>query len=272
MAPNIFDDLDISYDDLSFFRETNADGIRLDVGFTGLEESIMTYNPQELKIEINMSQNIHYLDTIMDYRPNKEKLIGCHNFYPHRYSGLGINHFLDSTQRFNKYGLKTAAFVTSQNKCTFGPWPVTDGLLTLEMHRNLPIDVQVKHFIELDNINDIIISNCYPTDEEIQSIGNMRKDLVEFDIKLVDGVSEVEKKILFDELHFKVYNTPDILKRGDIVIESSEYGSYAGELQIVLKDMKNSGKSNVVGGIREEEIFIIDYIKPWQKFKFKEIK
>ncbi len=68
-----------------------------------LEESIMTYNPQELKIEINMSKTIHYLDTIMDYRPNKEKLIGCHNFYPHRYSGLGINHFLDSTQRFNKY-------------------------------------------------------------------------------------------------------------------------------------------------------------------------
>lgn len=131
------------------------------------------------------------------------------------------------------------------------------------MHRNLPIDVQVKHFIALDNINDIIISNCYPTDEEIQSIGNMRKDLVEFDIKLVDWVSEVEKKILFDELHFN---------RGDIVIESSEYGSYAGELKIVLKDMKNSGKSNVVGRIREEEIFIIDYIKPWQKFKFKEIK
>ena len=124
----------------------------------------------------------------------------------------------------------------------------------------------------------------------------MRKDLVEFDIKLVDGVSEVEKKILFDELHFnrgdisdymirstqprvkykgnnfKVYNTPEILKKGDIVIESSEYGSYAGELQIVLKDMENSSKSNVVGRIREEEIFIIDYIKLWQKFKFKEIK
>lgn len=295
VAPNVFDDLGISYDDLSFFKETNADGIRLDVGFTGLEESIMTYNTQELKIEINMSQNIHYLDTIMDYKPNKEKLIGCHNFYPHRYSGLGIDHFLESTQRFNKYGLKTAAFVTSQNRDTFGPWPVTDGLPTLEMHRNIPMDVQVKHLIALDNINDIIISNCYPTDYELHAIGKMRKDLVEFDVELVEGISDIEMKILFEELHFnrgdiseymirstqprvkykgnefKVYNTPDILKRGDIVIESSEYGSYAGELQIVLRDMINSGKSNVVGRIREEEIFIIDYIKPWQKFKFKEI-
>lgn len=31
--------------------------------------------------------------------------------------------------------------------------------------------------------------------------------------------------------------------------------------------MKNSGKSNVVGRIAEEELFLIDTIAPWQKFK-----
>jgi hypothetical protein len=36
--------------------------------------------------------------------------------------------------------------------------------------------------------------------------------------------------------------------------------------------MKNSGKSNVVGHIKEDEIFILDYIKPWQKFNFNLIK
>lgn len=46
---------------------------------------------------------------------------------------------------------------------------------------------------------------------------------------------------------------------------------YAGELQIALKDMENSGKSNVVGCIREEEIFILDEIKPWQKFRLQEV-
>lgn len=124
----------------------------------------------------------------------------------------------------------------------------------------------------------------------------MRKDLVEFDVNLCNGVSEVEKKILFEEIHFnrgdiseymirstqprvkykghkfELFNVPDVIKRGDIVIESSDYGSYEGELQIALCNMKNSGKSNVAGRIREEEVFIIDDIKPWQKFKFKEIK
>ena len=48
----------------------------------------MTYNPYGLKIEINMSNGTKYVDNIMSHRPNRENLIGCHNFYPHRYSGL----------------------------------------------------------------------------------------------------------------------------------------------------------------------------------------
>ncbi|MDB1943643.1 MULTISPECIES: DUF871 domain-containing protein [Clostridium] len=296
VSPRVFDELGISYKDLSFFKEIGADGLRLDMGFTGSEESLMTFNDENLKIEINMSNNTNYIDTIMNYMPNKDNLIACHNFYPHRYSGLNFEHFMKCTERFNKYGLRTAAFITSQNEGTFGPWPVTDGLPTLEIHRNLPIEVQAKHLIALGNINDIIISNCYPTEEEMKKLGSMRKDMVTFDLELVDGVPEVEQKILFEEMHFnrgdlsdnlvrstqsrvkykghdfKLFNAPEIIKKGDVVIESSEYGHYAGELQIALNDMKNSGKSNVVGHIKEEEIFILDYIKPWQKFNFDLIK
>ncbi|MGO0916150.1 MupG family TIM beta-alpha barrel fold protein [Clostridioides difficile] len=39
---------------MNFFKKTKADGIRLDMGFTGSEEALMTFNPQNLKIEINM--------------------------------------------------------------------------------------------------------------------------------------------------------------------------------------------------------------------------
>lgn len=293
VSPRVFKELGINYNDLSFFKEIGADGLRLDMGFTGLEESLMTFNKEGLKIEINMSNNTSYIDTIMDYMPNKENLIACHNFYPHRYSGLNIEHFKKCTQRFKKYGLNTAAFVTSQNKDSFGPWPVTDGLPTLEIHRNIPMDVQVKHLIAMGDIDDIIISNCYPTDNELEKIKSIRKDMVTFDVILEEGVPEIEKKILFDEIHFnrgdfsdnlirstasrvkykghnfEVFNPKDDIKKGDILIESSEYGHYAGELQIARSSMKNSGKSNVVGRIREEEVFLLDYIKPWQKFSFK---
>ena len=79
VSPRVFDQLDISYKDLSFFKEIGADGLRLDAGFSGNEESIMTFNPYGLKIEINMSNNVHTIDTIMDYQPNRYNLLGCHN-------------------------------------------------------------------------------------------------------------------------------------------------------------------------------------------------
>ncbi len=267
VSPRVFDRLGISYQDLSFFSEIQADGIRLDAGFSGNEESLMTFNPQGLKIEINMSNDTNYIDTIMNYCPNQYQLVGCHNFYPHQYSGLSLEHFISCTERFKKYGLKTAAFVTCSSPDAYGPWPTTEGLPTLEMHRSLPLDVQIKHMIALNNIDDIIISNCYPSDEEFNKIKKVRLDLVSFNIELVNNIPDIEKKIVLEEIHFnrgdlneylirstqsrvkykkhefKIFNAPEFLNVGDVIIESSEYGHYAGELQIVKKKMKNSGSS-----------------------------
>lgn len=293
VSPRVFNELGISYQDLSFFHEIGADGLRLDAGFTGSEESLMTFNPYGLIIEVNMSNDVHTLDTIMDYQPNPYKLYGCHNFYPHAYSGLRLDFFKRCTERFKQHGLRTAAFITSQNEKTFGSWPVTEGLPTLEMHRHLSMDVQLKHMIALGGIDDIIISNCYPTDEELKRVSELDLSFVTFDVNVVENLPEIEEKILFEELHFNrgdqnenmirstqsrvkykghhfaLFNAPDMIHRGDIIIESSEYGHYAGELQIALHDMKNSGMSNVVGHVRQEELFLLDYIKPWQKFRLK---
>lgn len=262
------------------------------MGFTGLEESLMTYNKFGLKIEINMSNNTHNIDTIMDYQPNVYNLYGCHNFYPHKYSGLSLDFFTKCSLNFKKYGLRTASFIGSSLPFSFGPWATSDGLCSLEMHRNLPIDVQLKHTVALGFIDDILISNCFPSDHELDKLSKVDLALVNFKVDLVDNIPEIEKSIVLDELHFnrgdvneymirstqsrvkykghnfKLFNVPDLIKRGDIIIESSEYGHYAGELQIALKDMVNSGRSNVVGKVVEEELFILDYIKPWQKFRF----
>lgn len=294
VSPRVFKDLNIGYNDLTFFKETGADGIRLDIGFTGAEEALMTFNKENLQIEINMSIDTHAIDTIMDYMPNTKNLIGCHNFYPHRYTGLSEEFFLKTTKKFKQYGLRTAAFVSS-NEASFGPWQIMEGLPTVEILRKLPVDVQVKYFIQLNGlIDDVIISNCYASDEELSVLGKLNKDYLEFTVIPSVELPEIENKILFEELHvrrgdsneyvirstqtrvkykghqFDIYHTPDI-KKGDIIIESSDYGHYAGEVQIALKDMKNSGKSNVVGRIREEEIFLLDRLKAWQKFGFKKV-
>ena len=149
--------------------------------------------------------------------------------------------------------------------------------------------------IALGDIDDIIISNCYPSDEELEKIKCIPLDRVCFDVELLPELPKLERTIVLKEMHFnrgdksenfirstasrvkykgekfEVIN-PAPIKRGDIIIESSLYGHYAGELQIALSDKENSGMSSVVGHIDKNELFLLDYIRPWQKFAMKEAK
>lgn len=291
VAPKVFKDLNIDYRDLKILSDIGLTGIRLDMGFSGNEESIMSFNPYELKIELNISSGTRYLDNVMSYLPNKDNIIGCHNFYPHRYTGISRVHFMKTTEKFKKYGLRTAAFVSS-NKASFGPWNVNEGLPTMEEHRQLPIEVQAKDLINTGLIDDIIISNCFASEEELEALAYMNKDILELNIEIDENLPEIEKNILLNEIHFnrgdiseymirstesrvkykghefKLINPRD-MDKGDVVIESSLYGHYAGEVHLVLKPMKNSNRSSIVGKVVDEEIFLLDYIKPWQKFKLK---
>ena len=52
--PRLFQILDISYQDLTFFKDLGVWSIRLDEGFTGLEEARMSMNSQGIVVELNI--------------------------------------------------------------------------------------------------------------------------------------------------------------------------------------------------------------------------
>ena len=291
LDPTVFKRLNASIHDLKLFADIGLRGIRLDMGFSGSEESIMSFNKDGLKIELNVSNGTKYVDNILSYEANLNNIYGCHNFYPHIYTGLSYEHFIKCSKQFKELGIRTAAFVNSPS-ADHGPWPVSEGLCTLEEHRNLPIVVQAKHLFATGLIDDVIIANAFASEDELKALSELNKDMLEFTVELNENISDIEKTIVLNEFHynrgdnseymarstqsrvkykgtpFPPYNTPDI-KRGDILIDSDLYSRYAGELQVALKDMKNYGKTNVVGRIVEEEKFLLDYIKPWSKFGFK---
>ncbi|MDB1690037.1 DUF871 domain-containing protein [Enterococcus casseliflavus] len=291
--PGLFEQLGISYDDLSFFDEMGAYGVRLDIGFTGSEEAKMTRNPYGIKIEINMSSGTSYVDNIMSYSPNTENLLGSHNFYPHRYSGLGYDHFVFCSEKFRKYNLNTMAFVNS-HEADFGPWPTQDGLCSLEDHRDLPLATQVKHLVLTGLIDDISIGNACASEAELAAMAEaFHADYPTLRVDVVDGITEDERICLFDNLHsyrgdrseyilrstmtriyykdkeFPPHDTRDMV-RGDVLIDNAGYGQYKGETQIALKAMKNDGRVNVVGKIADEELFLLEFLKPWSSFKLVE--
>ena len=290
VAPSVFTKFGIQYDDLSFFSDLGVSGIRLDEGFDGMKEAMMTYNPFNLKIEFNASQPSGYIDNILSYQPNKEKVIVCHNYYPQRYTGLSYNLFNQLNQKFQEKNITIAAFINSQAEDTFGPWPLKEGLCTLEIHRDLPLSLQARHMNATNQIDDVIIGNCFASDDELKELASLDPNVLTFKIMLEPNVSETEQDIIFNFPHFIrgdmsdymarstmsriVYAMSTItpnhtrdLKRGDIVVLNDLYGRYKGELHIVLQPMPNEGNKNVVATLAQNELLLLDFVEPWKPFK-----
>lgn len=293
VAPSIFEELQISYDDLTFFHELGADGIRLDLGFDGNKEAMLTYNPFGLAIELNMSNDVAYLDNILTYQANVPFLYGCHNFYPQEGTGLPYDFFLKCSRRFKENGIRTAAFVTASGQ--IGPWDINDGLPTLEMHRHLPVDAAAKHLFATGVIDDVIIGNAYATEDELAAMGNVDRYQTTFTIDFEAAASDVERKIVLSEQHYRrgditsrmvrstevrkkykneanpAHDHLETFQRGDVVIGNDGFGKYKNELQVVLEPHTDDRK-NKVGQIAETDRLLLDFIHPWSKFRFTERK
>ncbi|MEK4713361.1 MupG family TIM beta-alpha barrel fold protein [Sporosarcina sp. FSL K6-1540] len=292
VSPSVFEEKNLSYKDLSYFKELGLSGLRLDLGFSGLEESVMSFNDYGLSIELNMSQGTKYLENILSYQPNKQKIIGCHNFYPRRYTGLSREQFLKCSAQYKENGIRTAAMISSKD-AAFGPWPVQEGLPTLEEHRFLPIDVQAKDFFQTNLIDDLIIGNAFASEEELKSLSLLNRYLLELKVDFKEQTSQMEKEIALENPHFnrgdvsayvirstqsrvlyQQHDFPahdtDTIARGSVTIDNSGYERYKGELHIALSPMENSGNTNIVATVDKEEQFLLDQIHPWQKFKLIE--
>ena len=286
--------LDITYDDLDFFISLGVTGIRLDEGFTGFEESSMSYNAN-LKIEINASNGTKYLDNIISFQANLKNLTACHNFYPRRYTGLSHDYFLSTSQHIKNYGIKLAAFVTSQNANTFSNQTTMEGLPTIENHRTLPLINQAKELFYSNLIDDVIIGNAYASESELKELCLLNKDLITLDIHLEPNLPDMYLDVLLNNLHFNRGDNSEYVIRStetrikykhldipafntkkinpfDVTVDNNNYNKYKGELHIALKPMENDGNVNVIGRVAPLDTFLLSYVKPWSKFQFNIIK
>ncbi len=69
--------------------------------------------------------------------------------------------------------------------------------------------------------------------------------------------------------------TPRVCERekfvkGDVVLVNDNCKHYAGEVQVVMKDMKNDGQRNLLGHIDENELMILDEIGAGDIYGFVE--
>lgn len=255
----------------------------------------MTHNPYDLKIEVNMSRGTHYIDQIMDYSPNRDNLIGSHNFYPQRYTGLGLDYFKQTSEQYRKHNLNTAAFVNAPSG-NIGPWPLQEEMVSLEEHRGQTLFTQIMHLKMLGLIDDVLISNAGVTEEDLKAASEAFKmSMPAFHVIPAPSMTALEHKIVFESQHSyrgdhsdyvlrstmtRVWyrdedvpaNNPVPIKKGDVLVMNNEYAQYKAETQIALQDLENNGRVNVVGHVAKEDAMILDSLQPWSDFKMLETK
>lgn len=281
--PNVFKHLNASPGDLKVFADMKLDILRLDGSFGELEDRLITRNPFGIKIEFNASSDVG-IDQLIRHGADPRNILMCHNFYPERYTGLSMDTFKAFNAKWNGLGLHTAAFVSSNSQDTFGPWPVYAGLPTLEADRGLPIDLQVRHLISTEMIDDILIGNAFASEDELKAIA--RLDLTKTTIAMhpVKDLSKEEHRVIRSFHHAGRTDASEYLIRscqprsgcpqipyrecakkmfcrGDVVVVNDNLSHYRGEVEIIRKDVPNDGERNLAGHIPQEEFIILEQME-----------
>ena len=309
--PEVFKLIGATPDNLKPFVDLGLDIIRMDGNFGTQGDIQLTRNQDNIKIEFNASMDSG-VELLIKNGGNREQIIMCHNFFPERYTGLDFDLFQEYNRYWKELNLHTAAFVSSNNENTIGPWQVFCGLPTVEIMRGLPIDLQARLMLAAGNVDDILIGNYPATDEELEALSKINFQAIEMRVDEVPEITENEQMIMYEfgphwdrydhssfmlrssmpRVKFKEKasvqdfglssnqtvvdkNIPHhdcdkkVFTRGDVLIVNDNLAHYRGELEIVLTEIPNDGERNLVATIKEEELQLLDFIKPGHHFALK---
>lgn len=241
--------------------------LRLDFGFSPEEIANISKRNQ---IAINASTvNRKFLEDLSKADANMINIIAIHNYYPLVFSGLSQEYFLSQNDIIKSFGIRVASFIQGNVKLR---GPIFEGLPTLEEDRYInPYLALVKHKrkYKMDEIilaedvdyyskncivkfvNDGIISLPIIWEKDCDQISKIRvrNDISDYIIR-----NEREKRDVSPD-------QPRQINRGDLVILNNLSGRYAGEIEIVRKDLGLCEDRNLIGRVDESYIEILDLIK-----------
>lgn len=259
--------------------------MRIDFGFTPKEIASMA-NDGDFKIQINASTVTEkFLKDLCSYEINYYNLDALHNFYPRKWTGLSENFVKHKNDILLSRGIKIGAFVGSKNRRR---GPLKEGLITLENHRNLDCEIAANHLIALKNEN-IFIGDSLPSKKELIALSKLKCDAIRLrinlktqDEKIINALKNVytsredesehvirayESREALSKFNIKPQNT--VYKNvGDITLDNEKYLRYAGEIHIVKVGHESDERTNVVGSILQDDLYLLNYIQGGRKFYF----
>lgn len=176
--PQCLEKMGATPEDISVFNDIHCDILRMDLSFGDEGDATLLKNPYGIKIEFNASfLDSEKITSLLDRGVDPERLLACHNFYPQPYTGFKWEKFKKVNEVVHGAGIRVGAFVSSHAPNTHGVWDAEYGLCTVEKHRDLPIDLQLREMLATGNVDDILIGNAYASEEEFQAMQEVLKEV-----------------------------------------------------------------------------------------------
>ncbi|TKC16125.1 MupG family TIM beta-alpha barrel fold protein [Robertmurraya kyonggiensis] len=254
----------------SFFelKDLGVTGLRLDDFF---DHGLICELANEFKIAVNASILFAKdLDALISQGLKTEHIIGWHNFYPRRETGLSKEFFHQQNELYKRYGIPISAYVPGDGEKR---GPLFEGLPTLEDHRSADPFLSALELFQ-EGVEDVYIGDPEPGEE-------LLKRLVQFDHENVislrtengfghQGTYQLRPDFSRDVLRFM--NTRSIepiapsnsysRPVGTITMDNQRYGRYQGEIQIAIHDLPADERVNVIGKIHEDDVPLLLKLKP----------
>jgi len=174
--PEFLTKMGVTCDDIHVMHDIGCDIMRMD-GSYGTEGDIKVINnPYGIMIEFNASLPIESIQALVANGADKSRMLTCHNFYPQRLTGVQWKKFIATNKVVRGYGLNVGAFIATHNNPTHGVWDSVDGLPTVEMIRDLPVDLQARLLVA-GGATDVFFGNAYASEEEVIAVEKIVKGL-----------------------------------------------------------------------------------------------
>ncbi len=272
---------------LEAFQNIGIQTFRLDDGFDVSAIASFTRNAANIRIQLNASTvSEEFLAELSNKNADFSCIDALHNFYPRQNTGLSVRAFSERTALLHRFGIRTGAFVATQNGRKRSP--LYDGLPTLELHRGFSVDLAARHLAAL-GIDDIFLSDALPTEAELTAFTKTTLDCVTLHavpaiesetLSLLaepftsrpdearDAVRTVESRARSKQLTLPLVPENTCQRPfGSVTLDNIDYLRYAGELQITKRNLPADPRVNVLAHIHEEELFLLSCIHPGSKFR-----
>ncbi len=280
VSPSSLSLIGSSFEQAECLTSLGITGLRVDYGIAPGEIARLS---NKMKIALNASTlTKKEFSEVLQYGANPDNLEAWHNYYPRPETGLGTKYLKEKNNWLRSLGITVMAFVPGDSQKR---GPLFQGLPTLEKHRTALPFVSALELMQELYTQKVFIGDPALSDGAFRQFHAYQESCILLKAKPFislpfyygvqtnrldparDCIRSAEARSFLQKQNatVKPLNTTE-RKKGSITIDNSNYLRYEGELQIALRDLPADKKVNVVGTVMEEDLPLLSYIGPGQKF------